>query len=136
MKVPDEGLGEGATEEQAGSRLVARTGEESPRTTPAPSPSGPWTIYWCPICERQMPRSWHVASRPNPLIPQSDVEHECVEIEVVSAQWALEQKQEVEAILRQAVILDYDPSRTDEQNAEIGRRSQVVRDYLNREGAP
>lgn len=37
-------------------------------------------IYWCPKCQMQTERAWHIASRPNPLIPQNDVEHSCIRV--------------------------------------------------------
>jgi hypothetical protein len=40
-------------------------------------------VYWCPICKLQTNGAWHTFSRPNPLIPQNDVEHDCVRVEVV-----------------------------------------------------
>ncbi len=40
-------------------------------------------VYWCPICEIQTDRGWHIFRRGNPLIPQTDGEHTCERIKVV-----------------------------------------------------
>lgn len=61
------------------------SGRPSDRDTSsaAISPDVELYIYWCPICERQTDRPFHTASRPQPLIPQSDVEHDCIRVAVV-----------------------------------------------------
>lgn len=50
---------------------------------------GSLTVYWCPICKVQTERPWHTASRPQPLIPQYDVEHTCVKVAVEPIHWNL-----------------------------------------------
>lgn len=42
-------------------------------------------VYWCPICEIQTERPWHIYRRGDPLIPQNDGEHYCERVEVVRA---------------------------------------------------
>ncbi len=40
-------------------------------------------IYWCPKCQIQTGRSFHIARRGDPLIPQNDEEHSCERVEVL-----------------------------------------------------
>lgn len=54
-----------------------------------------WEAYWCPRCNRESPRPWHVCERPSPLIPQNDVETECEAFEVMPVS---EHEQEVERL--------------------------------------
>ena len=39
-------------------------------------------VYWCPRCNVQTERSWHLCRRGPALIPQLDEETECVRLEV------------------------------------------------------
>lgn len=45
-------------------------------------PGTEFTVYWCPRCEIQTRGPWHTCERPNPLIPQMDVETECLAAKV------------------------------------------------------
>ena len=40
-------------------------------------------VYWCPRCEVQAERPWHLCKRGPGLIPQLDEETTCERIEVV-----------------------------------------------------
>lgn len=42
-------------------------------------------VYWCPRCEVQTERPWHLCRRGPALIPQMDEETQCERIEVVPA---------------------------------------------------
>lgn len=42
-----------------------------------------FTVYWCPRCEVQCERAWHLCQKGPPLIPQLDEETQCVRTTLV-----------------------------------------------------
>ena len=57
-------------------------------------------VWWCPHCNKQTERFWHIARRGDPLIPQNDEEHYCVKVAVVPKAQLEELQQAAEEVVR------------------------------------